>query len=72
MTVLSSVPLSADQQRRLADNLSRACGKHILIQNTVDSTLLAGIRIKRGSVEYDFSLAGNLKTLKESLINGEK
>lgn len=72
VTVLSSVPLSDDQQRHLADNLSRACGKRILVQNTVDPTLLAGIRIKRGSVEYDFSLAGNLKTLKESLINGEK
>jgi F0F1-type ATP synthase delta subunit len=34
----------------------------------IDPSLIAGLKVQRGSVFYDFSIQGNLKKLKDALL----
>ncbi|MCU0237460.1 MAG: ATP synthase F1 subunit delta [Acidobacteria bacterium] len=71
VTVDSVVELSSGQKERLRGNLRRALAGEVALQFRLDPELVAGIRIGRGSVQYDFSLAGSLKKLRETLV-GER
>jgi F-type H+-transporting ATPase subunit delta len=71
VTVDSAVELSAGQKERLRGNLKRALAGDVTLEFRLDPGLVAGIRIGRGSVQYDFSLAGSLKKLRETLV-GER
>jgi F-type H+-transporting ATPase subunit delta len=69
--VFSPIELDGLQKERLLDNLKKALHKPIILQFQTDPALIAGISLQRGSLHYDFSLAGNLKKLRESLV-GER
>jgi F-type H+-transporting ATPase subunit delta len=71
IAVSSAVELSGRQKDRLRDNLEKALSRKVELEFCLDSELIAGIRIGRGSVQYDFSLAGSLKKLRETLV-GER
>ncbi len=71
VTVDSAVELSPKQKERLRGNLQKALAGDVALEFRLDPGLVAGIRIGRGSVRYDFSLAGSLKKLRESLV-GER
>ena len=68
ITVASVVELDAGQRRSLSANLEKAFGKKIHLQNEIDPRLIAGIRIKKGSLIYDFSLQDNLRQLRRALV----
>jgi len=51
--------------------LKKALHKPISLQFRTDPDLIAGISLQRGSLRYDYSLAGLLKKLRESLV-GER
>ena len=60
------------QKERLLGNLEKAlASKLVRLEFRLDPGLIAGISLQRGSVHYDFSLAGSLKKLRESLV-GER
>lgn len=65
--VFSVIELNRDQQEKLAVQLENAIQKKIIIDNEIDPSLIAGIKIKRGSIFYDFSIEGNLNKLRETL-----
>ena len=71
ITVFSATELNGVQKERLLGNLKKALHKPISLQFRTDPDLIAGISLQRGSLQYDFSLAGNLKKLRESLV-GER
>lgn len=71
ITVSSAIELDGAQKERLRSNLKKALHKPVLLQFRTDPDLIAGISLQRGSLHYDFSLAGNLKKLRESLV-GER
>ncbi len=71
VTVDSVVELSAGQKDRLRGKLEKALAGDVALEFRLDPALVAGIRIGRGSVQYDFSLAGSLKKLRETLV-GER
>jgi F-type H+-transporting ATPase subunit delta len=71
ITVFSATELDDRQRERLLDNLKKALHKPISLQFRTDPGLIAGISLQRGSLRYDFSLAGNLKKLREALV-GER
>jgi F0F1-type ATP synthase delta subunit len=71
ITVFSAIELDGGQKEHLLGNLKKALHKPISLQFQTDSALIAGISLQRGSVHYDFSLAGSLKKLRESLV-GER
>ncbi|MCK4835067.1 MAG: ATP synthase F1 subunit delta [Candidatus Aminicenantes bacterium] len=65
--VFSAIPLNQAQKERLIKQLEDALQKKVVIENNCEPSLIAGIKIQRGSVFFDFSIAGNLKKLKEEL-----
>lgn len=69
--VLSAIPLNQDQREKLVTRLEAALQKKVMIENRRDPSLIAGIKLQRGSVFYDFSIAGNLKKLKQELTGVE-
>jgi F-type H+-transporting ATPase subunit delta len=69
--VASAVPLTPGQRQRLAANLKKALAREVALEFRLDPGLIAGLRLGRGSVHYDFSLAGSLKKLRETLV-GER
>jgi F-type H+-transporting ATPase subunit delta len=71
ITVFSASELNNLQKERLLGNLKKTLRKPIVLQFQTDPALIAGISLQRGSLHYDFSLAGNLKKLRESLV-GER
>lgn len=68
LTVYSPIPLTETLEAKLVDKLSKAFHKKILLDKKIDKSLIAGIKIQKGSVFYDFSIAGNLNKLRESLL----
>ena len=71
ITVFSATELDGRQRERLLGNLEKALHKPIRLQFRTDPDLIAGISLQRGSLRYDYSLAGRLKKLRESLV-GER
>ncbi len=71
LQVFSAIPLSAKLEKQLIENLEAAFNKKIVIEKEIDPSLIAGIKIQRGLVFYDFSIEGNLKKLKEALLADE-
>lgn len=71
LQVFSAIPLSAKLENQLITNLETAFNKKIVIEKEIDPSLIAGIKIQRGLVFYDFSIEGNLKKLKEALLADE-
>jgi F-type H+-transporting ATPase subunit delta len=68
ISISSAVELSGGQQERLRGSLEKVLSRRVALEFRVDPELIAGIRIGRGSMQYDFSLAGNLKKLRETLV----
>ena len=71
ITVVSAMELDGAQKERLLGNLKKALHRPISLQFRTDPALIAGISLQRGSLSYDYSLAGRLQKLRESLV-GER
>lgn len=71
LTVFSAVALSEKQEQELIKNLEASFDKKIVIKKEIDPSLIAGIKIQRGLIFYDFSIEGNLKKLKDALLTEE-
>ncbi len=69
LKVFSAVPLNERQEKKLIARLEKSLNKKIMIEREIDESLIAGIKIQKGSIFYDFSLEGNLKKLKEAIIS---
>ena len=68
LKVLSAVSLNKQLEKKLIKNLEKSFDKKIIIEKEVDESLIAGIKIQRGSVFYDFSINGNLKKLRKAIL----
>ena len=71
LKVYSAVPISSKLEDKLIKNLEKSFNKTIVIEKETDPSLIAGIKIQRGLVYYDFSIQGNLNKLKEALVADE-
>jgi F-type H+-transporting ATPase subunit delta len=60
--VTTAVPLSDDQQSRLADTLAREFGGEVRLQVIVDPSLLGGLTVRVGDELIDASVARKLDT----------
>ena len=65
--VRSALPLDAKQQKRLADALGKATGKHVEVKVIVDPSVLGGIVARVGDVVIDGTVRHRLEQLKEQL-----
>ncbi len=69
---VTSVPMSEEQIVRLEKNLGEKTGKTIVIRNTVDRTILGGMKLRYMGIQLDGSvktrLDGFAKTLGEIVL----
>ena len=65
--VTSAYPLSAAQEKDIATALTSALGSKVMLNVSVDKTLLGGLTIRVGSVVIDDSVAGKLQRLRRGL-----
>ncbi len=66
--VVSAVPLSDDQQRRLQEKLETISGGTVQLSCTVDESLLGGVRVELDGKVLDGSLKNRLHDVKEVMI----
>jgi ATP synthase F1 delta subunit len=65
--VVSAKPLTAALESEIKSMLKRTTGsKHVDIQNTVDTTVVGGVRIDTAAKVWDFTVARKLAELKEA------
>ena len=67
MEAVSAVPLTEEQQKALTDKLAAKTGKTILLENSIDPTLLGGVKLRYEGKELDGTAAGRLSALRRSL-----
>ena len=65
--VRSAIPLTEDQQSRLADALGKATGKKVELKVVVDPSVLGGIVAQVGDTVIDGSVRARLDQLRESI-----
>lgn len=69
---VTAIPLSDEQSERLRKRLEKKTGKTIVITNTVDPTILGGIKLRYMGIQLDGSLKSRLdsfeKVLTETII----
>lgn len=68
LKVYSAVALTKKLENKLVESLETSFKKKIIIDTEIDPSLIAGLKVQRGSVFYDFSIDGNLKKLKDALL----
>lgn len=66
--VTTAEPLTADRAQRLADRLSDATGRRVVMTTHVDPALLGGIVTRIGSTVYDGSVATRLARMRQQLV----
>jgi F-type H+-transporting ATPase subunit delta len=65
--VTAAAPLTAAQEKRLADALARIYGRAVSVQVEVDPEQLGGLVIRVGDEVIDGSAAGRLDDLRRRL-----
>jgi len=68
--VRTATAMTDDEKRRLAARLGQALGKQVVLQETVDRSLLGGFVARVGTFILDGSLDGQLRHLRERLARG--
>ncbi|MBP9951517.1 MAG: F0F1 ATP synthase subunit delta [Cypionkella sp.] len=65
--VASAASLSAAQAKKLAATLKASVGKEIILNTTVDESLIGGLVVKLGSVMIDTSVKSKLAALQNAM-----
>ena len=63
----SAFELTAEQQQKLAEALSRKLDRNVQIEAAVDKSLIGGLVVRTGDLVIDASVRGKLTKLAESL-----
>ncbi|MBQ9071085.1 MAG: ATP synthase F1 subunit delta [Clostridia bacterium] len=67
--VISAEPLAETQQNKLKEKLEKITGKTIVIKNTVDKSVLGGIKLRYMGRELDGTLKGRLNAIENAFKN---
>jgi F-type H+-transporting ATPase subunit delta len=67
--VRSARPLSSDFSARLAAEIQTATGKRVILEKSVDPTLIAGIVTQIGDNTIDGTLSGRLQSYEQRLLS---
>lgn len=72
LTVYYAIDLKEKRNKNLEENLKDSLeiffARKIKMEKEIDPSLVAGIKVQRGSIFYDFSIAGNLRKFKDALL----
>jgi F-type H+-transporting ATPase subunit delta len=70
--VRSAVPLGETEREAIRERLGRRLGKTVLLDTTVDPTLIGGFVAEVGSRLLDVSVAGQLSVLRSHIIRDSR
>jgi F-type H+-transporting ATPase subunit delta len=68
--VLSVVPLSASQKKRLESGLRALEKRPVACSYVLDAQIIGGLAVRKGNLIYDVSLRGQLERLKTEVREG--
>lgn len=64
---ISTIPLSAEQLNKLQLKLEKVTGKQIIVTNTIDPTILGGMKLRYLGIQLDGSIKTKLDNFEKSL-----
>ncbi len=64
---ITAVPMSKKQLEAMTEKLALQTGKHIIIKNIVDASILGGVTLRYAGVQLDGSVRSRLESLEKSL-----
>lgn len=64
---ISAIPLSAEQLNKLQVKLEKVTGKQIVVTNTIDSSILGGMKLRYLGIQLDGSIRTKLDKFEKSL-----
>ena len=64
---VSAAPLTKSQSDALANKLSSLTGKTVIISNTVDKSILGGVKLRYGGIQLDGSVKTRLDKFESAL-----
>lgn len=67
VSVVTAMPLSDSLRDKLKDKLAQVTGKNIIMNESVDGSLIGGIIVRYENSEIDSSVRGRLDRLKEQI-----
>lgn len=62
--VTTAVPLTADLEKKVLEQVKKLTGNKVTLQNKVDKNIVGGFILRVGDLQYDASVANKLNTLK--------
>lgn len=71
-SVTSTLQLSLTDVTRLKQALEQKTGKQVLLQQSTDPELIAGMVTQIGSIVYDGSIRTRLEQMRQALLEGEQ
>jgi ATP synthase, F1 delta subunit len=67
--VTTAVPLTAELEKKILAQITKATGNKVSIKNEVDESILGGFVLRVGDTQYDASIANKLNGLKREFTN---
>lgn len=67
ITVVTSVPLTADAKQKLSAKMEKLIGKKIVMKEELDASIIGGIVVKHGNTILDGSVRAKLRALKTDI-----
>lgn len=64
---ISAIPLSIEQLEKLKSKLEKVTGKQIIVTNTIDSSILGGMKLRYLGIQIDGSIKTKLDNFEKSL-----
>ena len=64
---ISAIPLSSEQLNKLQLKLEKVTGKQIIVTNTIDSSILGGMKLRYLGMQLDGSIKTKLDNFEKSL-----
>jgi len=66
--VSSVIPLNPSQKNRLEEKLAALEQRSVNLAYKIDPSLIGGLSIRKGNIVYDASIQGDLKRLKQKIV----
>lgn len=62
-SAVSAIPLDTEQSDRIKTSLEKRTGKRVVLTNTVDPSIIGGIRLDFGTEQIDKSVSSSLRAI---------